>query len=50
VRSKITVNTGIAVVVPALKILEVLNQPQLVEMRRMDDEQMRKETIATLDR
>lgn len=50
VRSKVTVNTGIAVVVPAKKILEVLNQPQLVEMRRMDDEQMGKEPTAALDR
>jgi len=43
VYSKGTVNMGIAIVVPAKKILEVLNQPQLVESRRMDDEQMRKE-------
>ena len=29
-----SVNMGIAIVVPAKKILEVLNQPKLVELRR----------------
>ena len=50
VYSRGTVNMGIAIVVPAKKILEVLNQPQLVESRRVEDEQMRKETIPALDR
>lgn len=40
--SKATVNMGIAIVVPAKKILEVLNQPDLVESRRADDAQMGK--------
>jgi len=31
------VNMGIAIVVPAMKILEVLTQPQLVEMRRREE-------------
>jgi hypothetical protein len=31
------VNMGISVVVPADKILEVLNQPDLVEMRRAQE-------------
>jgi hypothetical protein len=35
--SKGAVNVGIAIVVPAKKILEVLNQPRLVEIRRADD-------------
>ena len=33
------INVGIAIVVPAKKILEVLNQPRLVELRRSDDKQ-----------
>jgi len=43
------VNMGIAIVVPAKKILEVLNQSKLVEMRRAADERRRKEMIPTLD-
>jgi len=38
------INTGIAIVVPAKKILEVLNQPELFLARRTEDEQMRRET------
>ena len=34
-----TVNIGIAIVVPAKKILEVLNQPQLLMARRTEDKQ-----------
>ena len=40
------VNMGIAIVVPAKKILEVLNQPHLVESRRQRDEQLKKEKNA----
>ncbi len=43
------VNMGIAIVVPATKILEVLNQQPLVDMRRAGDEAKRKETMPTLD-
>ena len=43
------VNMGIAIVVPAKKILEVLNQSKLVEMRRVWDERGRKEKMPTPD-
>lgn len=33
-------NTGIAIVVPAAKILEVINRPELVEMRKKRDEDL----------
>jgi hypothetical protein len=34
------VNMGIAIVVPAIKILETLNQPGLVELRKLSEEDM----------
>lgn len=43
------INVGIAIVIPAKKILEVLNQPSLIEVRRQGDEKRRKETMPTLD-
>jgi hypothetical protein len=43
------VNMGIAVVVPAKKISEVLNQATLVEARKRKDEEFRKERMPTLD-
>jgi len=49
VASKEAVNIGIAIVVPAKRILEVLTQPQLIAMRREGDEARRKETMPTLD-
>ncbi len=44
-----SINKGIAIVVPAKKLLEVFNQPQLVELRQQRDEQLRKEKMPTLD-
>lgn len=43
------VNMGIAVVVPAAKIREVLFQPQLVEERQQEDEQWRQDHTPRLD-
>jgi len=43
------VNMGIAVVVPASKILEVLNQPSLVEIRKTRDEELRKQQMPILE-
>jgi hypothetical protein len=44
-----SINMGIGIVVPAKKILEVLNQPGLLEMRRQTDEKIRQENLPTLD-
>jgi hypothetical protein len=43
------VNMGISIVVPAYKILEVLNQPELLEMRRKMDQELRKPNLPTPD-
>jgi hypothetical protein len=43
------VNMGIAVVVPAEKIREVLFHPQLVDRRQRDDERWRRETAPRFD-
>ncbi len=43
------INMGISIIVPAHKILEVLNHPELVEMRRKHDEEIGKETLAVQD-
>ena len=43
------VNLGIAIVVPAAKILEVLNQPALVEMRKSGDEELRKQQMPAVN-
>ena len=48
IESNKTVNLGIAIVVPAKKILEVLNQPRLLDMRRQGD-QARREEITISD-
>jgi hypothetical protein len=44
------VNMGIGVVVPAHKILEVINQPELVAMRKQADEKQRWDVIPTPDK
>ncbi|MCH8063984.1 MAG: hypothetical protein IH861_15935 [Chloroflexi bacterium] len=43
------VNLGIAIVVPAKKIMEVLNRTELVEMRAKADEEHRKTLEPTFD-
>jgi len=43
------VNMGISVVVPAKKILEVLNHPELVKIRHEYDEKIRRQNAPTLD-
>ncbi len=42
-------NFGIAIVVPASKILEVLNQPMIVDQEKDQEQKLRKEDAATLD-
>jgi hypothetical protein len=43
------INTGIGVVIPVEKILETLEHPELVEMRRKAVEELRKQQGATAD-
>ena len=43
------VNMGISIVIPAKKVLETLNNPRLVDMRRQVDEQLKKKHYPTDD-
>jgi hypothetical protein len=43
------VNLGVSIVVPAYKILEVLNQPELVEMRQKMDKELRRPNLPVAD-
>ena len=44
-----TTNMGISIVVPAHKIMEILNHPELVDMRKKTDEEIAKENLPTPD-
>lgn len=43
------VNMGIAIVIPAKKVMEVIQQPGLVEMRQKADGERRRQIMPTLD-
>ncbi len=43
------VNMGIAIVTPAIKLLEILNTPELVERRKLAEEEMRKKMMPSPD-
>ena len=43
------VNIGIAIVIPAKKVLEVLNHPDLIEARKKNDEVWKRQNTPTLD-
>ena len=43
------VNMGVAMVVPAMKILETINQEQLVAMRRQDEKQATRKMVPGMD-
>jgi hypothetical protein len=43
------VNYGIAIVVPAIKLIETLNRPDLLEMRMKHDEKMKKRGVPGMD-
>lgn len=43
------VNMGISIVIPAKKVLETLNNPRLVDMRKQVDEQLKKKHYPTDD-
>jgi hypothetical protein len=43
------INTGIGIVIPAEKILEVINQPKLMELRRVREQEARDASAGTPD-
>lgn len=49
IRGKGAINMGIAIVIPAKKILEVINQPELVEKRQVAEEELKQQNLPTPD-
>ncbi|MBM2802858.1 MAG: hypothetical protein HW419_751, partial [Deltaproteobacteria bacterium] len=44
-----TIHTGISIVVPVAKILEVLNQPEVVQLRRESENEIQNKNTPVMD-